>query len=261
MARKTAARSSPGKGGVKHDIKKPIVKKKVEKQKLNIIERMVRSSPRTSARKALSEISNEISTPVKKETVKKEPKVESPDEENKLNVKQDPMFDGLCEYEVIRMRNIMERQAMFQSLDMEDAKLELTPSRPKHVPSSRGDCPGVDNTGDDHLGDNSDDYSDLRQITTPTIPSYQGTPCIQFLRQGQKRRVDKEDSDVETTTDEETEVELEKNFKIDTEDEFDLADFSDEEDKTLQASARLLSAGEKARDQIMGWTDSMDDSE
>ena len=73
--------------------------------------------------------------------------------------------------------------------------------------------------------------------------------------------MDKEDSDVETTTDEETEVELEKNFKTDTEDEFDLADFSDEEDKTLQASARLLSAGEKARDQIMGWTDSMDDSE
>merc|ERR1712045_552730 len=128
MARKTAARPSPGKGGVKHDIKKPIVKKKVEKQKLNIIERMVRSSPRTSARKALSEISNELSTPVKKETVIKEPKVESPDEENKLNVKRDPMFDGLCEYEVIRMRNIMERQAMFQSLDMEDAKQELTPS-------------------------------------------------------------------------------------------------------------------------------------
>ena len=176
----------------------------------------------------------------------------------------DDHLEGLCEYEVIRMKNIMERQAMFQSLDMEDAKLELTPSRPKHVPSSRGDCPEDDNTGDDHLGDNSDDYSDLRQITTPTIPSYQGTPCIQFLRQGQKRRVDKEDSDVETTTDEETEVELEKNFKIDTEDEFDLADFSDEEDKTLQASARLLSAGEKARDKIMQWTDKdldMDGSE
>jgi len=138
MARKVAARPSPGKGGVKHDIKKPIVKKKVEKQKLNIIERMVRSSPRTSARKALSEISNELSTPVKKETIKKDLKVESPDEENKLNVKRDPMFDGLCEYEMIRMRNIMERQALFQSLDMEDAKLELTPSRPKHVPSSRG---------------------------------------------------------------------------------------------------------------------------
>ena len=76
-----------------------------------------------------------------------------------------------------------------------------------------------------------------------------------FLRQGQSRRVDKEDSDVETTTDEETEVELEKNFKIDTEDEFDLADFSDEENKTLQASARVLSAGEKARDNIMQWTD------
>ena len=138
MARKVAVRPSPGKGGVKHDIKKPIVKKKVEKQKLNIIERMVRSSPRTSARKALSEISNELSTPVKKETIKNELKVESPDEENKLNVKQDPMFDGLCEYEMIRMRNIMERQALFQSLDMEDAKSELTPSRPKHVPSSRG---------------------------------------------------------------------------------------------------------------------------
>ena len=67
--------------------------------------------------------------------------------------------------------------------------------------------------------------------------------------------MDKEDSDVETTTDEETEVELEKNFKIDTEDEFDLADFSDEEDRTLQASAQLLSAGEKARDNIMQWTD------
>ena len=35
----------------------------------------------------------------------------------------------------------------------------------------------------------------------------------------------------------------------------DGADFSDEEDKTLQASARLLSAGEKARDKIMQWTD------
>ena len=102
------------------------------------------------------------------------------------------------------------------------------------------------------------------RVMTPTIPSYHGTPCIQFLRQGQSRRVDKEDSDVETTTDEETEVELEKNFKIDTEDEFDLADFSDEEDKTLQASARLLSAGEKARDKIMQWTDKdldIDDSE
>mgnify|MGYP001199538732 CR=1 FL=1 len=83
MARKVAARPSPGKGGVKHDIKKPIVKKKVEKQKLNIIERMVRSSPRTSARKALSEISNELSTPVKKEAFKNELMVESPDEENK----------------------------------------------------------------------------------------------------------------------------------------------------------------------------------
>ena len=46
---------------------------------------------------------------------------------------------------------------------------------------------------------------------------------------------------------------LEKIFKIDTEDEFDLADFSDEEDKTLQASARLLSAGVKVRDKIQ-WT-------
>lgn len=138
MARKVASRASPGKGGVKHDIKKPIVKKKDDKQKLNIIERMVRSSPRTSARKALSEISNELSTPVKKEAFKKELKVESPDEENKPDVKPDPKFDGLCEYEKIRMKNIMERQAMFQSLDMEDAKMELTPSRPKHVPSSRG---------------------------------------------------------------------------------------------------------------------------
>ena len=152
---------------------------------------------------------------------------EDPGDDNPGNCPGDDI-NGLCEYEVIRMRNIMERQAMFQSLDMEDAKLELTPSRPKH---------------------------DLRQITTPTIPSYHGTPCIQFLKQGKKRRVDKEDSDLETTTDEETEVELEDNFKIDTEDEFDLADFSDEEDKTLQASARLLSAGEKARDKIMQWTD------
>lgn len=129
MARKVASRSSPGKGGVRHEIKKLIVKKTVEKQKVNIVKRMVRSSSRNSVRKALSEISNELSTPLKKEAVKSE-------EETQAN----PMFDGLCEYEIIRMKNILERQAMFQSLDIDDTKMELgvTPSKNKHVPSARG---------------------------------------------------------------------------------------------------------------------------
>ena len=69
MARKVASRSSPGKGGVRHEIKKLIVKKTVEKQKVNIVKRMVRSSSRNSVRKALSEISNELSTPLKNEAV------------------------------------------------------------------------------------------------------------------------------------------------------------------------------------------------
>ena len=55
-----------------------------------------------------------------------------------------------------------------------------------------GNHPG--NHPGDHPGDYSDDYSD--DPTTLTIPSYHETPCIQFLRQGQSRRVDREEVDV-----------------------------------------------------------------
>ena len=141
MARKVQV-SSPGKGGVKHDIKKPIQKKKP-----TVIERMkseVRSSPRSSTRKVLTDIKNDVLNSknddtteknyiIKSETIKVETKTEQED--------YDPRFEGMCEYEKIRLQNILERQAMFDSLEINDAKIDLdglTPSRNKHTPSSRG---------------------------------------------------------------------------------------------------------------------------
>jgi len=54
----------------------------------------------------------------------------------------DPEMAGLCEYEKIRLRNIRERQALFEELNITEAKAELsqafTPSQNKQAPSKRG---------------------------------------------------------------------------------------------------------------------------
>ena len=130
---------SPGKGGVNHSIKKPIAKKKTEK--LNIVERMVRSSPRTSGRKVLADIKNSDGLVNKVDVIKKveNTKIKEEDDEMDNGSYDDPEFDGMCEYEKIRMQNILARQKMLQELQINEAKFDLTPSKPsKHTPSSRG---------------------------------------------------------------------------------------------------------------------------
>jgi len=147
MARKVRSLSSPGKGGVKHDIKKPITKKK---EKPNIVERfakMTEGTPETPSRtskRILAQIDNVVANKrdktVKIEKVKPEIKEEEEDHEDVFD-SPDPEFDGLCDYERIRMQNILERQKMFNQLELNSAKMEVnefTPTRQKHAPSSRG---------------------------------------------------------------------------------------------------------------------------
>jgi len=146
MARKVRSLSSPGKGGVKHDIKKPITKKK---EKPNIVERfakMTEGTPETPSRtskRILAQIDNVVANkcdkPIKIEKVKPEIKEEEVHED--VFESPDPEFDGLCDYERIRMQNILERQKMFNQLELNSAKMEMnefTPTRQKHAPSSRG---------------------------------------------------------------------------------------------------------------------------
>ena len=133
MARKVKSVISPGKGGVKHDIKKPIAKTK--KPKPNIIERIAKTPVRSSSRRTvLADIKNEVMNstddsdydepvPVKKEKIKPEPA---------------EIDDGMCEYERIRMKNILERQALLNQLDIKIDLDGLTPVKQKLTPSSRG---------------------------------------------------------------------------------------------------------------------------
>ena len=150
MVRKVRSLSSPGKGGVKHDIKKPISKKK---EKPNIVERLAKmggSTPETPTRtskRILAQIDNVVANerPKRpKEIWKVKPEIKEDDLEDEHEDafdSPDPQFDGLCDYEKIRMQNILERQAMFNQLELSSAKMEVnefTPSRQKYTPSSRG---------------------------------------------------------------------------------------------------------------------------
>jgi len=150
MVRKVRSLSSPGKGGVKHDIKKPISKKK---EKPNIVERLAKmggSTPETPTRtskRILAQIDNVVANerPKRpKEIWKVKPEIKEDDLEDEHEDafdSPDPQFDGLCDYEKIRMQNILERQAMFNQLELSSAKMEVnefTPTRQKYTPSSRG---------------------------------------------------------------------------------------------------------------------------
>ena len=146
-ARRSSNVKSPGKGGVKHDIKKPATLKSIKKEKPNIVARL--TSLRSSKRNILCEITNDESV-VKIENVDEIVKEEPPKEvksevKHVTKKKKEAEFHQekeLCEYEKIRLQNILERQAMFEKLGLATVKHDLseglTPSRPKHNPSSRG---------------------------------------------------------------------------------------------------------------------------
>merc|ERR1712123_384973 len=138
MAKRKIGSVSPGKGGVKHGIKKTIVKTTVR--------------PTTTSmekRKAFAELSNidmeqKTNLGKLKEIKKIEKGVDA--SEGLLNSdnaevdsdENDPEMEGLCEYEKIRLRNIRERQAMFAKLEIEEAKNLCSPASAKpHKPQKR----------------------------------------------------------------------------------------------------------------------------
>ena len=129
MARKARFEHSPGKAGVHHAIKK-------QKKKPNVVEKIVRSTRKTSEaskRKVLEDLTKNIKSIV--EEVKEE-------EEEDKDETYDAEMEGLCEYEIIRLQNIREREAMFLELGLNEAKTDIlplsTPGRNKSTPSSRG---------------------------------------------------------------------------------------------------------------------------
>ena len=130
--RRSKSAKSPGKGGVEHDIKKPI--SKTRREKPNIVERLS-TSLRSSKRNVLGEIKSDPNVKVEPvEAIVKKPKVE---------VQHNGYYEPeMSEYEKIRMENIKARQAMFAQLGIDSAKDEfmegMTPTKPKHNPSSRG---------------------------------------------------------------------------------------------------------------------------
>merc|ERR1711892_235150 len=129
MAKRKIGSVSPGKGGVKHGIKKAIAKTTVR--------------PKTTSmekRKAFAELSNidmEQKTNLGKLKEINSDNAEVDSDEN------DPEMVGLCEYEKIRLRNIREREALFNELNISEANSELKhllniTSNNKQGPSKRG---------------------------------------------------------------------------------------------------------------------------
>merc|ERR1712142_639499 len=108
------------------------------------------SPRRSSKRTAFTELNvnqknnigklNEIKS-IKKGIEASEGIVES-DKSEKDSDEDDPEMVGLCEYEKIRLRNIRERQALFEELKISEAKSDLsqmfTPTQIKQGPSKRG---------------------------------------------------------------------------------------------------------------------------
>merc|ERR1712123_407692 len=143
MAKRKIASVSPGKGGIKHGIKKTIVKTTVR--------------PKTTSmekRKAFAELSNidmEQKTNLGKLKEIKKIKKGVEASEGLLNNdnaevdsdENDPEMVGLCEYEKIRLRNIREREALFNELNISEAKSELKhllniTTKNRQGPSKRG---------------------------------------------------------------------------------------------------------------------------
>merc|ERR1711892_180942 len=143
MAKRKIASVSPGKGGVKHGIKKTIAKTTVR--------------PKTTSmekRKAFAELSNidmEQKTNLGKLKEIKKMKKGVDASEGLLNNdnaevdsdENDPEMGGLCEYEKIRLRNIREREALFNELNISEANSELKhllniTTKNKQGPSKRG---------------------------------------------------------------------------------------------------------------------------
>merc|ERR1711892_66283 len=143
MAKRKIASVSPGKEGVKHGIKKTIVKTTVR--------------PKTTSmekRKAFAELSNidmeqktnlgnfkEIKK-IKKGVDASEGLLNSDNAEVDSD-ENDPEMEGLCEYEKIRLRNIREREALFNELNISEANSELKhllniTTKNKQGPSKRG---------------------------------------------------------------------------------------------------------------------------
>jgi len=143
MAKRKIGSVSPGKGGVKHGIKKTIAKTTVR--------------PKTTSmekRKAFAELSNidmeqKTNLGKLKEIKKIEKGVDA--SEGLLNSdnaevdsdENDPEMVGLCEYEKIRLRNIREREALFNELNISEANSELKhllniTTKNKQGPSKRG---------------------------------------------------------------------------------------------------------------------------
>jgi len=129
MAKRKIGSVSPGKGGVKHGIKKTIAKTTVR--------------PKTTSmekRKAFAELSNidmEQKTNLGKLKEINSDNAEVDSDEN------DPEMVGLCEYEKIRLRNIREREALFNELNISEANSELKhllniTTKNKQGPSKRG---------------------------------------------------------------------------------------------------------------------------
>merc|ERR1712106_462823 len=129
MAKRKIASLSPAKGGVKHGIKKTIAKTTVR--------------PKTTSmekRKAFAELSNidmEQKTNLGKLKEINSDNAEVDSDEN------DPEMIGLCEYEKIRLRNIREREALFNELNISEANSELKhllniTTKNKQGPSKRG---------------------------------------------------------------------------------------------------------------------------
>jgi len=118
MAKKKGLIASPGKAGIWHNIKK--IKK-----------------PNKSAMKSLGKQFGKVKNPTSllKNRVKSEKPLGnvlsslSGIENRIVEDKNDPSLQGLSEYEKIRLRNIREREALFEKLQIKEAKSLVSPSR------------------------------------------------------------------------------------------------------------------------------------
>merc|ERR1712123_419192 len=143
MAKRKIGSVSPGKGGLKHGIKKTIAK--------------TTAKPKTTSmekRKAFAELSNiEMEQKNNLGKLKEIKKIKKGVDESEGLLKSDnaevdsdendPEMIGLCEYEKIRLRNIREREALFNELNISEAKSELKhlfniTTKNKQGPSKRG---------------------------------------------------------------------------------------------------------------------------
>merc|ERR1711892_1111272 len=143
MAKRKIGSVSPGKGGIKHGIKKTIAKTTVRLKTTSM-----------EKRKAFAELSNidmEQKTNLGKLKGIKKIKKGVDSSEGLLNSdnaevdsdKNDPEMVGLCEYEKIRLINIREREALFNELNISEANSELKhllniTTKNKQGPSKRG---------------------------------------------------------------------------------------------------------------------------